>query len=173
MKVIYENHLKTISGIHFTSREIDVLSCLRYNRGEKKIAEMLDISPRTVETHISNIKMKLSGRSRDQIIDFLESSGKTKYLSDWYSHLLTQASYINTLKAIRKLSDNQSHKCCFIIQTQNNEFLGLVKQIKDDLNFAGITITEKQKDNINIYVQESEVKISDNNSDRNMFRKVK
>lgn len=52
MKVIYENHLKTISGIHFTSREIDVLSCLRYNRGEKKIAEMLDISPRTVEIHI-------------------------------------------------------------------------------------------------------------------------
>ena len=45
----------------------------------------------------------------------------------------------------------------------------MVKQIKDDLNFAGITITEKQKDNINIYVQEREVKISDNNSDRNIY----
>ena len=65
-----DKQLSEISNTSFTKREIDVLSCLLHNRGEKKIAEILSISHRTVETHISNIKMKLSGRSRDQIIDF-------------------------------------------------------------------------------------------------------
>ncbi len=171
MKIIYEDHLKTISNINFTLREIDVLSCLRYNRGEKKIAEILDISPRTVESHISNIKMKLTGRSRDQIIDFLESSGKIQHLSDWYSRLLTQASYLNTLQTIRKLSDSRNYKCCFIIQAQNNEYLELVKQIKDDLNSAGIEIVEDQKENdvVTIYVQIGNTELSDSTSDKDIY----
>ena len=90
MNNIENDKLHTISNIRFTARESEVLACLLFNRKEKKIAEILSISPRTIESHIANIKMKLSGCSKEQIIDFLEVSDKVNDLRNIYSKLLIQ-----------------------------------------------------------------------------------
>ena len=68
-KDLYENHLSKIGDIKFTFREIDVITCVMHNRGEKKIASLLQISPRTVGTHLHNIMLKLGQNSRESIID--------------------------------------------------------------------------------------------------------
>ena len=59
-KYLYDNYLNQINGIKFTYREIDIITCILHNRGEKKIAALLSISPRTVNTHVHNITLKIS-----------------------------------------------------------------------------------------------------------------
>jgi DNA-binding CsgD family transcriptional regulator len=64
-KLLYNQYLNTISNIYFTYREIDVIACVLHNRGEKKIASLLNVSPRTVGTHIRNILQKLAKGTRE------------------------------------------------------------------------------------------------------------
>ncbi|MGB0935248.1 MAG: response regulator transcription factor, partial [Alphaproteobacteria bacterium] len=71
--------LKDQSKIYFTdkivltSREADVLSCLTKDRSTKIIAYMLNISPRTVETHIQNLFLKTGAGSRDALRNLAET----------------------------------------------------------------------------------------------------
>ena len=37
-----------IKGITFTERELDIIACIMHLKGSKKIAQILGISPRTV-----------------------------------------------------------------------------------------------------------------------------
>lgn len=65
---------RQINKILFTTREIDVISCLMHGRSIKKIALLLSISPKTVEVHIRNVMLKIGCHSREKVIDFIESS---------------------------------------------------------------------------------------------------
>lgn len=51
-----------------TVREIEVLECLHEGMRNADIASRLDISPRTVETHVSSIISKLGARSRTEAV---------------------------------------------------------------------------------------------------------
>ncbi len=154
MNNIENNKLHTISNIRFTCREIDILACLLHNRKEKKIAEILSISPRTVETHIANIKMKLSSCSKEQIIDFLEISNKITDLKNTYSKLLIQKLFLQTLKEIRHLIKFQKYNCCIIDQSQDkNHQLVIERNLKD----AGIVISEANNSTVDIYIQNEEL----------------
>lgn len=100
---LYSNYLHEISGSQFTLREIDIISCVLRNRGEKKIADILDISPRTVGTHIRNIMGKFgASNSRDYIIDSIEKSGKLQYVDQYYLHLIIEELFKKYLKKIAK-----------------------------------------------------------------------
>ena len=87
----------------FTFREIDIIACILHNRGEKKIASLLSISPRTVGTHVHNITLKLGQSSRESIIDFVEGSGKLLFIRKYYLHLLIQNSFEKHLTKIAKI----------------------------------------------------------------------
>ncbi len=51
-----------------TVREIEVLECLHEGLRNTDIASRLDISPRTVETHVSSIISKLGARTRTEAV---------------------------------------------------------------------------------------------------------
>lgn len=51
-----------------TVREIEVLECLHEGLRNADIASRLDISPRTVETHVSSIISKLGARTRTEAV---------------------------------------------------------------------------------------------------------
>ena len=78
---LYKHHLFEISGVKFTLREMDIISCILHNRGEKKIATLLSISYKTVSAHVHNIMNKLSHSSREYIIDYIEKSGKLQIIN--------------------------------------------------------------------------------------------
>ena len=132
---------------------MDVLACLLHNRREKKIAEILSISPRTVETHIANIKMKLSSCTKEQIIDFLELSNKVADLKNIYSKLLIQSLFLQKLKEIKYLLAFKQYNCCIINQSQNkaNQLL-----IEKGLEVSGVTISETNNSLVDIYIQDKE-----------------
>jgi DNA-binding CsgD family transcriptional regulator len=97
---IYSEYLGIVGTIKFTSREIDIIASILHNRGEKKIANLLSISSRTVSSHVHNIMLKCKSHSKDGIIDFIEQSGKLPYLKEYYIELLINEKLQQKLKKI-------------------------------------------------------------------------
>ena len=56
--------------VNLTKREYEVLSILKFHSKNSYIAEKMNISVRTVEDYVSNIKHKLGFYSRQKLVDF-------------------------------------------------------------------------------------------------------
>jgi DNA-binding CsgD family transcriptional regulator len=65
-----------------TGRELEIARCVAQRLSNKEIARTLDISARTVSTHLSNIFEKLGVDSRGALADLVRSS---PYLSEQYT----------------------------------------------------------------------------------------
>ncbi len=143
-KKIYDGHLQEIRGISFTPREIDIIACILHNRGEKKIASLLSISPRTVGSHVHNIMLKLGCNSREYITDLVEKSGKLPFINQYYLHILIVASFEQRLRTIGK-TINRTELICFIEYPKiSDEFKGLFHTLKAHLRLANVILTEKR-----------------------------
>lgn len=147
-------NLNFISGIRFTFREVEVLACLLHNRKEKKIANILSISPRTVESHVANIKLKISINSRDQILDFLEKSDKIIYLKKIYSALLIEYLFLQSLANIKSLVIPNRYTCHIINKSDDKNHRLL---IEESLKKSGIWIDDDNKDSVCIYIQDNKL----------------
>lgn len=64
-------YLAEISEYHFTARELDCVPGLLKGHSAKQVAENLQISFRTVETHINNLKQKTATASKDELLRVL------------------------------------------------------------------------------------------------------
>ena len=58
-----------------SSREREVLALLAKGLTDAQIAEMLELSPATVQTHVRNAKGKLGARTRAQAVALALASG--------------------------------------------------------------------------------------------------
>lgn len=54
---------------YLTTREEDVVECLLTGQTAKQTARQLDISPRTVERHLENIKEKLRCKTKFELVN--------------------------------------------------------------------------------------------------------
>lgn len=110
---IRNENLLEVGSISFTPRQIDVLACLIHMRNYAKIAELLEIeSTRTVQTHIRDIRAKLGGIAVEHVIDFVEKSGKRKYLVEYYFNIVVESYFKKKLQKLRKLitGNDKIHK---------------------------------------------------------------
>lgn len=64
MEKDFEDFTQQRGNMKLSPREIQILEFLSYGYVDKEIAQKLDISYRTVQTHISRIVMKLNARNR-------------------------------------------------------------------------------------------------------------
>lgn len=142
---LYTEHLSDICDISFTRREIDVMACLLSARKTSKIAYFLSVDPRTVETHIRNITLKLECNTREGIIDFLETSNKVPFLRAHYSSLQNKVAFEKSLKEIAKL--NLVECIIRILTNEENDSCqtSLVSLLKAHLRLAGFTIANEEK----------------------------
>lgn len=91
---MYQTIDHQIHGIIFTTREIDIIACIMNVNGRKRIADILNISPRTVEVHIKNILIKIDGNSQDAIKDFVGKSDKLALIQQHYISLLLRKLFL-------------------------------------------------------------------------------
>ncbi|AIL13521.1 hypothetical protein IM40_08560 [Candidatus Paracaedimonas acanthamoebae] len=133
---IYSQHLKTVGGISFTRREIDIIACLLSGRAAKTIASFLRISPKTVETHMRNIMLKIGGSSRESIIDFIEKAGKFPITRKHYQNLLIEAAFEKRLKEVASLIKAEKHDC--ILAYEQDDQLLFISSIEKSIKEAGI-----------------------------------
>jgi len=156
-QMIYDIELNTISNIKFTRREIDIIACVVHNRGEKKIASLLSISPRTVSTHVHNIMLKLSHSSREYLIDFIVKSGKLSFIKHYYLQILIQSLFNDYLVKIGKSFNRQPLRCSFKINQVAIEEKSTLEQLKEDLKLANIALVDEdtltEESSYNFYTQ--------------------
>lgn len=135
-----------INQITFTNREIDVISCVLNSRGVKKIADILSISPRTVETHLQNIYKKIGGNSQENIIDFVEKSEQLKPIKEHYLNLLIMTVFERQLKQLSFLTRKRKFFCSIVCTIEEAKEPTL-QRIAKHLKLAGLEIELSNKDN--------------------------
>lgn len=91
--------LAIIKDKKFTRREVDIIACLLCGRAAT-IPSFLSIATRTVETHIHNIMLKIECNSRENIIDFIEQSGKQHLVKAHYQRLAGDVHFEKKLKVV-------------------------------------------------------------------------
>lgn len=123
------DELKTIGGIEFTTREIDIISCVLSGwSAHKSIAAFLTtpsqtISPRTIETHLRNIIRKMGCLSQSGIIDYIENADKRSAVQNHYRYLQT---HINFERKLTELYRYLAPKQLCVVYEANQENLLLV-----------------------------------------------
>ncbi|MFL5862305.1 MAG: response regulator transcription factor, partial [Solirubrobacteraceae bacterium] len=65
-----------------TKRELEIARLVVDRRTNREIAEMLFLSPRTVETHVRNIFNKLDARSRVEVARIVERADRLAAAGD-------------------------------------------------------------------------------------------
>jgi len=143
---IYKQDLTAINDIKFTRREIDVIAFIVNGRATKKTASFLTISPKTVDNHIHNIMMKLECHSRENIIDFIEKSGKFSIIRQYYLSSLIKTAFIDKLKKISQLVEKKAPSCIVVSysqQNKQNQQSTLIRYLREYLHLAGVTISFK------------------------------
>lgn len=100
--IISKNHsmlfdtLKTLTSEQsfMTQKEVDILSCWIMGRCPKEIGLIMNVSHRTVEKHIENIKYKFSLNSKYSILSHIASKNMYHIIKDLYLLLLQNRSSI-------------------------------------------------------------------------------
>ncbi len=142
-KDLYSNHLKTIQGIEFTRRQIDVIACIVSGWDVKSVASRLAIAPSTVETHIQAIVQKVGSGGRSSILSFIEQSGKEHLVRQHYQQLIVQIRFEKQLKEINRLQSEKKNSCLINYDSENVKAnLDTIKLLKKHLELAGIKIIE-------------------------------
>lgn len=127
-----------INDIIFTPREIDIISCIINVRGVKKIADILSISPRTVECYVKNILTKISSNSQEGIKDFVERSAELILAKQHYTDLLINKLFLSQLAKVAAKLKNKDISCIV-----SHEITEKVEYIVNCLKLAGINIIKK------------------------------
>ncbi len=135
---LYDDPLTTIKGIKFTHREIDIIASIIHMRGSSRIASLLSISTRTVETHTANIMRKMDVNSREGIIDFVEKTGHSLRAHKHYQNLLIQADFKKRLREVLKLTQNKPLHCFIIYEKEPTGSENFLSFLKEHLVLCGI-----------------------------------
>ncbi|MBX9804907.1 MAG: tetratricopeptide repeat protein, partial [Alphaproteobacteria bacterium] len=127
---IYSHDLTKINDIAFSRREIEVISFLISGRSAKKIASILNISPKTVEFHCARIMQKLSCNSRESIIDFVEKSPQYHTLKTYHTRLIAEILFEDLLKKLPEPSETETAVYVWTSKDHLEELAHLKKHLK-------------------------------------------
>ena len=106
---------QSINKIPFTVKETEIIACIVNGCKTKKIAFILDISIRTVTTHIQNIFHKTLFHSQEEIKCFVNKSDAVLRLNKIYEDLVLQHHLKKlTLKFSQQTADNNQIICGFV-----------------------------------------------------------
>lgn len=137
MEIMSDN---IISDIKFTQTEIKVLSCfVAHVIKSKQIGVILGSSPKTIDSHIDNIKRKINAYSKEEIIFFVKKSKQFHQLEDNFDRLYVDHQYAKVAKTISHNLASMDISCSCSISpelTKNKE----VSMIREAIKLMGIKV---------------------------------
>ncbi|WP_032112707.1 helix-turn-helix transcriptional regulator [Candidatus Paracaedibacter symbiosus] len=150
----YVKQLDLINGIKFTSREIDIIACLLSGRAPKVIASFLSISPRTIETHIRSIMLKVDCHSREGILNFIEKTDRVSILRNHYVNLFSDFTFKQRLQEVSRLTNPNPPIVSLLFQAEDLASIELARELEKHLKLAGIklSLTPQKKENLISYL---------------------
>ncbi|NQY43354.1 MAG: hypothetical protein HRT87_08430, partial [Legionellales bacterium] len=123
-----------INEINFTEAEFKVLSCLSCRVTQSKvIGSILGSSPKTINTHIDNIKRKIQVNSKKEIVSFIESYKQINYLKSYFNKRYIDYKYMKTANLIAYHLSILNVRCVYSISPELKEEVdvsGILKSIE-------------------------------------------
>ena len=80
-------------------------------KGSKKIAQILGISPRTIEGHIQNLLHKIGVNSREDIKEEIEDSSEIHFIKRRYIEIQIKSLFFEKLKGLKEQNEKQNISC--------------------------------------------------------------
>lgn len=143
---IYLSYLKTIKDVRFTTRELDVIACIVCGRSAT-VSSFLSISPKTVSAHITNILQKISGNSREDIINFVEKSKQYAWVKKYYQSRVIYFDFETCLaKGLSPLKFAQLKKSGANSRSQLKESMVSARELEKHLNMVNIKASYLKKE---------------------------
>lgn len=123
---------------NFTAKEKDILACLLYEKTSKKVAALLEMTPKNVDTHIFNMTHKLGFHSRNSLIDLIEKYGDHEALHAHYSQLLRVHNFNQAVQKTAAHTRGQHITCKVLCEDE-----GLHDKMIYHLKKVGISVLEE------------------------------
>ena len=108
-KIKLEMNFIQIKGVKFTEREADIIACIMHLKGSKKIGQILNISPRTIEGHIQNILHKIGVNSQENVKEKIEESSEIHFVKRRYIQIQIKSLFFEKLKQIKPQIDKKTY----------------------------------------------------------------
>ena len=103
-----------INEINFTEAEFKILSCLSCRVTQSKvIGSILGSSPKTINTHIDNIKRKIQVKSKKEIISFIDSYKQINKLKHYFNKKYIDYKYMKAAKLISHTLSILNVRCIY------------------------------------------------------------
>jgi len=152
--VLYETYLHTIGNVKFTRREVDIIACLLSAKTIKAIAHLLSttekpIGVKSIDTHILNIKRKINGNYKNQIVAFIEKAPEYQIVHSYYLALLAQNEFGTLLTTLQKYLTKKSDSIKILVISENHKLLGklLDFHLQKFCTFSYIVASEENYEN--------------------------
>lgn len=143
LTMVSDDSLFSINDLRFTKRELDIIASLIADTSSKKIANLLSISPKTVEIHLRNIMLRLGCNTREAILSFIEQNGKFNYISKHYVNLLIKKNFELELKKFLVYGKKSNINCLIFYYKTQKTTTNFLNDLENDLKTVGINITKK------------------------------
>ena len=130
----------------FTSRELDVLSCLFQGKISKQIANYLEIHSRAVDNNIQNIMNKTEIHSRFLLKEYFSDKVESAFFENRFRNINKEFLYN---KALFKIGKNQKKEILCKLSCNDME---VKNRIIQDLKKAKILCVERKKDSVKINI---------------------
>lgn len=134
--------LETLNNKRLTTREFDILSCLLSGRSTKSIAQLFNLSPKTIESHIRNIFIKTDSTTREELIRYAENCPLYQNFKTRYTNIVKSYDFKETLKEVIKVIP-KAHPLTLL--HEGEETKAFAHKITSDLQKAGIQIIDKDE----------------------------
>ena len=125
---------------NLTKRELDVLSCISHGRSSKKIALLLNLSPRTIEWHKKNIMIKFNLSYKEELIDFVEKQLDLDWIKNRYFSIIYESRLEHSLKTLSGLVKSLNIEVSLV--NKSNFSRDFINKIRNHLTYAGISICD-------------------------------
>jgi hypothetical protein len=136
-RLIQDNIIKNIK---FTQAEIKILSCFTpYITKSKSIGTILGSSPKTIDTHIDNIKRKINTNNKEDIYFFIKSSSEFDQLKTIFDQIYIDYKYKQAVKKIAYKLKTLSVICNFNVPAELNQNTK-INEINQAIKLAGIKV---------------------------------
>ncbi|NQY42323.1 MAG: tetratricopeptide repeat protein [Legionellales bacterium] len=133
-----------INEINFTEAEFKVLSCLSCRVTQSKvIGSILGSSPKTINTHIDNIKRKIQVKSKQEILSFIDSYKQINKLKHYFNKRYIDYKYQRAATLIGHRLSILNVRCIYNVSPELNEEIG-ISPILDSIGLLNIKLDEEK-----------------------------
>lgn len=129
-----------IKNIKFTQAEIKILSCFaQHIIKSKAIGAILGSAPKTIDTHIDNIKRKINTSNKDDIYFFIKNSIELNQLNIIFNQIDINHKYEQAVKKIAYKLKTLAVICNFYVSAEFKQNLE-INDISQAIKLTGIKI---------------------------------